>query len=203
MLVLLAVACMGVWSFVLGPKVEEIELAASPEGKVAALVEAIPEKDYSLDPRTKTSLCEVAGPLPDHACTPGAVFATTTAETICVTGYTKTVRSVSTKLRKQLFAAYGVSYPPPSGAYELDHLVPLELGGNNDAANLFPEAAAPNPGFKDKDVVENYLHDEVCAGRLGLRAAQKQIADDWLSVYRALDQSTIDFYKQKFRSWAN
>jgi hypothetical protein len=29
----------------------------------------------------------------------------------------------------------------PRGAYEVDHLIPLELGGDNVIANLWPEAA--------------------------------------------------------------
>ena len=79
----------------------------------------------------------------------------------------------------------------------------MALGGDNEAANLFPEAASPVPGFKEKDVVEDYLHDEVCAGHLSLPQAQAQIAEDWLVVYNALDQVTIKQIKSKYRSWAN
>src|SRR6185369_8516238 len=118
----------------------------------------VPDAPLQLDPMTKSSDCHVDGSLPDHACSPGAVFDTATREIICVAGYTKTVRSVSTSVKKKIYAEYGITYPVPFGSYEVDHLIPLELGGSNDKANLFPEAADPAPGFKEKDLVENYLH---------------------------------------------
>ena len=133
--------------------------------------------------RTKSSGCEAEGPLPDHACSPGAVFNGATVQQICVKGYTKTVRNVSTKLRKEVYGEYGVSYPQPRGAYEVDHLVPLALGGSNEISNLFLEAALPAPGFHEKDIVEVFLQQEVCSGRVALPAAQQQIAADWLAVY--------------------
>ena len=68
---------------------------------------------------------------------------------------------------------------------ELDHLVSLELGGTNASANLFPEAASPQPGSHEKDRLENALHDEVCSGRIRLRSAQLLIAGDWVKAYRA------------------
>jgi hypothetical protein len=62
---------------------------------------------------------------------------------------------------------------------ELDHLVPLELGGSNDTTNLWVEAGPlPNP----KDAVEDALNREVCDGTLSLRAAQREIAQNWLMV---------------------
>jgi len=55
----------------------------------------------------------------------------------------------------------------------------LELGGSNDAANLWPEAA---PGVHEKDKVEDYLHKAVCSGRLSIDEAQRTIATDWTTV---------------------
>lgn len=156
-----------------------------------------------LDPVQKDSACAVNGPLPDSLCTPGTVFPDATPDEICVPGYTQRVRSVSAKLRKQIYAAYAIPYPPQTGTYELDHLIPLALGGSNDAANLFPEARDPVPGFKEKDVVEVYLYEEVCAGYLPLAAAQAQIAKNWLAVYQALDPSDIARLKAKYKSWSN
>ena len=173
---------------------------SSSLSRVSAL---LAKEQGPLLPRSKTAGCAVAGPLPDRGCTPGSVFAGATVEKICVPGYSKSVRSVSTKLRKQLFAAYGIAYPPASGAYELDHLIPLAIGGDNAAANLFPEAAEPAPGFKEKDVVEVYLQEQVCAGALDLAAAQTQVAADWTAVYSALDKSDVSRIRQKYANWAN
>ena len=70
--------------------------------------------------------------------------------------------------------------------YEVDHLISLELGGSNEIANLWPEAASPTPGFHQKDQVENYLHDQVCSGAISLREAQNEIATNWLAVYNRM-----------------
>jgi hypothetical protein len=179
----------------------------SDEKKVQTLLEALPQP-AALDEAQKSAGCQVNGVYPDHACTPGAVFATSSVADICTPGHAQSVRSVSTSLKKKIYAAYGIAYPQPTGTYELDHLVPLELGGSNAAANLFPEVepqdgGSQDPGFKEKDVVEDYLHDEVCAGALPLTAAQVQIADDWLAVYNSLSPATISAIKQKYQSWAD
>ncbi len=159
-------------------------------------------KNFSIDIRTQTSNCKSTNSLPDHLCSPGAIFETASTSDICVHGYTKTVRNVSTSLRKKVYAEYNIEYPVPFGSYEVDHIVPLELGGSNDIANLFPEAAELRPGFKEKDLVENYLNQEVCAGRVALLDAQKQIANDWLAVYLALSQNLITKLKSQYMSWA-
>jgi hypothetical protein len=152
---------------------------------------------------TKTSDCHVNGALPDSACSPGAIFPDATKEIICVSGYTKKVRNVTTTTKKNIYTAYGIVYPQPTGSYEADHIIPLELGGSNEVANLFPEAGSPTPGFHEKDIVENYLHQEVCAGRIELVTAQKQIASDWLSVYNALTPQQITELRGQFTSWTD
>jgi hypothetical protein len=163
-----------------------------------AAAEAHKSDPLVLDERIKEKACEVSEGLPDHACTPGDVFATATPEVICVPGYTKTVRNVSVATKKFIYSEYGLSYPQPSGAYEADHLIPLELGGSNEVSNLFPEAAAPSPGFHEKDLVENYLHNQVCAGAISLAFAQMQIATDWRVVYQSLTPTEIQFLLKQF-----
>jgi hypothetical protein len=71
------------------------------------------------------------------------------------------------------------------GQYEVDHIVPLELGGSNLIRNLFPEAASPTPGFHQKDRLENKLHSLVCSGQLKIRFAERAIATNWVSAYRS------------------
>lgn len=158
---------------------------------------------FHLDTRNKTAECMVHDSLPDHSCTPGAVFARATPDVICVLGYTKTVRNVSTATKKKVFREYGMSYPAPYGTVEIDHVIPLELGGSNDIANLFPEAADPVPGFREKDLVEDYLHEEVCAGVVDIKVAQEQIANDWVRVYKTLSPEEIDRLQQAYKSWAS
>jgi hypothetical protein len=127
----------------------------------------------------------VNGPLPDSACTPGAIFSTATVSQICTPGYASSVRNVTTSVKNKVYAEYGIT-SHFSGEYEVDHLISLELGGSNDISNLWPEAASPTPGFHQKDQVENYLHTQVCAGKIDLAKAQYEIATNWLTVYNQM-----------------
>jgi len=130
---------------------------------------------------------------PNPAIAPGAVDPRVTqdtiSQTICVAGYTKTVRppvSYTDPLKVQQIGQYG--YVDTSvTAYEEDHIVPLELGGAPaDAKNLWPEPYAPVPGAHQKDRVETYLHRQVCSGAMTLAAAQQAIETDWVAVYQQL-----------------
>jgi hypothetical protein len=129
--------------------------------------------------------------LPDPRCTPGAVDPAVTQgnlrSTICHPGYTKTVRPSASQTNKFKFeVAYPAYGEPHSKKTELDHLVSLELGGANDAANLWPESP-PTPNPKDK--VENALHAAICDGKVTLKAAQNAIASNWETAERNLGLS--------------
>lgn len=138
-----------------------------------------------LGKQTKTSGCVAHGGLPDSACSPGAIFPNATVKDICTPGYSSSVRNVPTSEKNLAYAEYGI-HSHHSGQYEVDHLISLELGGSNDIANLWPEAASPTPGFHQKDQVENYLHDQVCSGAVSLKDAQYEIATNWLAVYNRM-----------------
>ena len=121
--------------------------------------------------------------LPNARLTPGATFAGVTAGEVCTSGWATAHRHVTAAQYQEVYGEYGIRYPEPFGAYELDHLIPLELGGDNANANLWPEAASPTPGFHQKDELENALHDLVCGGTLSLAAAQHDIASNWYAAY--------------------
>src|SRR5437762_2734283 len=59
-----------------------------------------------LGARTKIEDCHVNGPLPDPECSPGAVFPEATAQEICQSGYSKSVRNVSQATKDEVFAEY-------------------------------------------------------------------------------------------------
>jgi hypothetical protein len=153
--------------------------------------------------------------LPDPAFTPGAtnpaVTQATIGQTICVSGWTATVRPPEsyTNRIKILeagaggFVVYqGVSYAVHGfqladasiGHYELDHFIPLELGGSPaDPLNLWmePYEAPKGTAFvgassKTKDKVENAAKAAVCAGRVALVDAQRQMQADWFAFGRLL-----------------
>ena len=67
--------------------------------------------------------------LPDPKLTPGDVFEVTLQD-ICIPGYSKKVRAVPRSLRKQAYAKYGIT-SANEGDYQMDHLIPLCLGGSN------------------------------------------------------------------------
>ena len=190
-------------SFFHGDQAPAEKPLATLNNKVKNLAAEVALGTMKLDTPKKMTACHTEGPLPDHDCTPGAVFASATLTDICAIGYSQSVRSVTTAAKKKIYAAYGLAYPQARGTFEADHLVPLELGGSNDAANLWPEAANPAPGFKEKDIVENYLHEESCAGNIGLEAAQVLVADDWFAVYDSLDPGEIAALKAKFVNWSS
>jgi hypothetical protein len=135
----------------------------------------------ALGHRTKSTACRIRGLLPDPACTPGAIFTGATVSQICTSGYSRSARNVSESVKQSVYAEYGVASHVP-GSYEVDHLVSLELGGNNTVANLWPEIS---PGYHEKDGIENRLHDAVCAGSVSLRSAQLEIARDWRHTFVA------------------
>src|SRR3989344_4301645 len=198
-----AVVCVSLFVFSYIEKPIAMHTKVDDRRALLALLEARIAEGTKLDARRKTVACSVDGPYPDHACTPGAIFENADRETICVKGYTKTVRNVSVKTKKQVYAAYGIKYPPPTGSYEMDHLIPLALRGNNDVSNLFPEAKEPSPGFPENDVVEIYLYEQMCKGTIDLAAAQKQIAEDWLAVYNTISTTERSHIRQRYKSWAN
>jgi hypothetical protein len=129
------------------------------------------------------------GKLPDSKCTPGSIDPAVTQNninsTICKSGWTAKVRPPESQTEH---AKYDVAYPAyhvkQSATSELDHLVPLELGGSNDITNLWPEIGKPtgNP----KDSVENALNHAVCAGKVSLAAAQQDIAANWTTAVTKL-----------------
>ena len=81
--------------------------------------------------------------LPDPKLTPGDTF-DVTAQDVCVPGYAKKVRAVPHWLKKQAYAEYGITQYKP-GDYEVDHLIPLSLGGSNSIRNLWPQSTRTSP----------------------------------------------------------
>lgn len=138
-----------------------------------------------LGQRIKTTGCKVNGPFQDKECSPGKIIEGVTKEQVCTSGYASKTRNVPASLKEAVYAEYGIT-SRTKGEYEVDHIVSLELGGSNDIDNLYPQATEPRPGSHEKDKIENYLHDQVCSGKLALKDAQLIIANDWLSIYKQL-----------------
>jgi hypothetical protein len=130
--------------------------------------------------------------LPNPRRTPGAINPAVTqssiGRTICVTGWTATIRppsSYTTALKQhQLATGYAYRGDTNTSSYEEDHLISLELGGSPTAeGNLWPEPYTAIDGARTKDTIENKLHRLVCARAISLATAQHAIAGNWYTAY--------------------
>jgi hypothetical protein len=184
-------AAAGCSSLTVGSTGSAGSTAAAPASSQARAGHLLEVHDPGKVTGTVPASCHVlSGPRPDPSCTPGAIDPAVTqaniASTICASGYTAKVRpstSATDKLKAKMYKAYGI---PDGTVSELDHEVPLELGGANDVANLWPEAGKlPNP----KDKVENDLKRAVCSGKVQLAAAQQAIAANWMTAEQTLGLS--------------
>ena len=142
--------------------------------------------------------------LPDLSCTPGGINSNVTqsniGSTICSSGYTTSVRppeSMTEPVKFILMDAY--NDPNSASTTELDHLVPLELGGSSATQNLWaqPDQGQPSEfdpgdpyGINAKDGVEDALHDAVCAGKVTLASAQQAIVANWTTALDVLGLSS-------------
>ncbi len=136
----------------------------------------------------------LAGDLPDPALTPGAinpdVTQATIGSTVCVKGWTKTVRppaSYTNKLKKIQIRQYGYADRNPRD-YEEDHLIPLSVGGNPTAPrNLWPEPRKSEWNADRKDELEFALYMGVCHGDVSLDEARRAFATNWIDAYKRYD----------------
>lgn len=160
----------------------------SPTGTAPALLQV---HDPGQVTGTLTGPCHTSdgGQLPDPSCTPGAYDPQVTAAVLCAPGYsTAAYRAPQSQTSAFKWQVAEPAYGQQNVAGELDHLVSLELGGANDASNLWVEAG-PIPNAKD--TVENALHAWVCAAtgaeaETRLHGAQVAIAADWMTAEQVL-----------------
>ncbi|MCX7164795.1 MAG: hypothetical protein NTV11_00790 [Rhodocyclales bacterium] len=133
----------------------------------------------------------IGGDLPDSRITPGAIDTSVTQEsirrTVCVKGYTKTVRPpahYTNALKKHQIRQYGYDDRNPKD-YEEDHLIALAIGGHpTDERNLWPQPRKSEWGADKKDQLEFVLYKMVCNGEIKLADAQREMAHDWISAWK-------------------
>lgn len=131
--------------------------------------------------------------LPNPRLTPGAINpAVTQADihsTICVRGYTRTIRPperYTERLKRRQIREYGYR-DRKIWHYEEDHLLALSLGGSpTSPENLWPEPHKVEGGWGAfvKDHLEDRLQHLVCSGRITLATAQRAIVGNWIQAYR-------------------
>jgi hypothetical protein len=129
--------------------------------------------------------------LPDSLITPGDTFPGA-LENICRKGYTKEVRNVSKATKEKVFKLYKITQHK-QGEFEIDHLIPLTIGGNNNIKNLWPQSYLTEPwNAHKKDRLENRLRRLICTGKITLQEAQYAIAHDWIAAYIKYIQEPVD-----------
>ena len=148
-------------------RISLVELVLFAAG-AALLVAALPR----CGPRPHASVVRASWQLTPGALNP-AVTQANVAQTICRHGWTRTVRpptSYTNDLKAKGIVQYRLRGPP--SAFQEDHLISLELGGDpTDPRNLWPE---PYPRASSVDQIENELNHRVCTGSLTLSEAQRQ-----------------------------
>ena len=121
-------------------------------------------------------------------------------QTICVRGYTRTIRppaNVTNTIKYEMLRAWGYSADAIHD-FILDHKIPLSLGGApNDLRNFTLQTEETS---KDKDRVELCLSRTVCAGKISLAQAQKEIWMNWKGAGRLCSgYSVIDQVNDAFK----
>jgi hypothetical protein len=132
-----------------------------------------------------------ASDLPDPSLTPGAINLEVTQaniqQTVCVKGYTKTIRPpahFTNKLKKRQMREYGYADRNPKH-YEEDHLIALSIGGApDDPRNLWPEPRNSEWNAKKKDQLESVLYRMVCRQDITLAEAQHELATNWIEAWK-------------------
>ena len=113
--------------------------------------------------------------------TPGAT-AKVKMERLCAADFATSQKPVANWQRNEALERYGVRPEQFSG--ELDHLVPVALGGSNDPDNLWPFRGTGAFTFSAKQALGIKLHDMVCSGKMSLKDAQDAFRKDWTKAYQ-------------------
>ncbi len=176
------------------PTVPTTPATAAPAAHLRVIPYTTPLTVTGTYPRVCRAPTVAGKPRPDRTCTPGSigdrVTQDTIAVTICAPNWTDTIRpasSITERVKTAAIRAYGLGYVDRK-TIELDHAVPLGLGGADDVTNLWPQRSdLPGSGFANtKDSVERVLVKAVCTRRVPLGAAQDAIAADWTTARAAL-----------------
>ena len=111
----------------------------------------------------------------------------TIAQTICVPGYTQSVRpadSYTSEVKRMLVQRAGMN-PASAQHYELDYVIPLALGGHpTERQNFALQMLEGKNGAKRKDRIEAKLQCLVCSGQVTIADAQREILTDWQAAYQ-------------------
>jgi hypothetical protein len=119
--------------------------------------------------------------LPDRRLTPGAALQLTQTQ-VCELAPSTAVIPVDVGV--QVFDHYGIERPG-AREYELDLLIPANLGGADNPKNYWPQPFDNSEwNAQVKDALEAHLQKLVCANKLDLATAQGDLSSDWIEAYK-------------------
>jgi hypothetical protein len=119
--------------------------------------------------------------LPSAALTPGDVT-TTDANVTCALPTHGVEQGIPPAERTAVYDKYDLTVPAKQRKYVLDYLVPLDLGGTRDEANIWP-AALRGTGFYEKVQTDNVMRNLVCRRAISLIQAQHDLEKDWYAAW--------------------
>lgn len=99
--------------------------------------------------------------------------------------YSQAHRKTSAKTKQRVCDAYPENC---KASREIDHCIPIALGGADDLRNLWAEPEiqnwnGENWGFRRKDALESYMVAQMKAGKITPNEAQECFSDDWVKCY--------------------
>jgi hypothetical protein len=153
---------------------------------------------HFVPPRPSTSSIPIENAaVPNPILTPGATRPIPLSDA-CSIAHEEVVRDVPAALRQQVLDEYGIANARARD-YEIDYLIAPGLGGTEDIHNLWPEPyTAGTWNAHVKDALEEQLHELVCAGRVDLQTAQKDISTNWIAAYKKYFHTEKPIHMQVF-----
>jgi hypothetical protein len=119
--------------------------------------------------------------LPNPNLTPGDAFAVS-RDAVCAADYSNPASKIPVDLKSRVFHRYGVR--GNAVGYNVDHLIPTDLGGSNSLKNLWPQQLSGEWNYQMKNRLESRLKKMVCRGEVALETARTEIASDWVAAYK-------------------
>jgi hypothetical protein len=123
-----------------------------------------------------------AGNLPDSIKTPGDTVSFIMLMDLCNKEFLSK-QPISNKTGNAAFLNYRI-YGADRYKYVLDLLIPVNLGGNAEIKNVWPQLKNTKWSSYRKDALEDTLNWMICNAKITLKEARFVIKKDWITAYR-------------------
>lgn len=130
--------------------------------------------DTGLELATRAQALDPRDPAltPGALCTPGSRDFEGYAEQ---GNFARCRRNVSRSRKRHVRATYGIDRNDPQ-RYEIDHYIPLSIGGSNEMSNLWP---MPEPDAREKSRFEFMVFERVTRGEISQSEAIAMFRARW------------------------